>query len=97
MNEVVIESFLMGTLSFWCGVGAGIIEFVVSVGLIYMLFYVICRFLICKNDANKWQSFSNDCRCMCKDFVSMLQDCAAVGKEEVNRWAKEKLDKLRGR
>jgi hypothetical protein len=94
MYETKLEELIYSFVSFILEVLGHIIDFSVTVALIYLTFYLFCRYLVCQNDKKEWERFTGDLRSGVKDLAEAFRNMGPAVKESAKVWAKEVMDDL---
>jgi len=97
MYETPLETLIYKFITFITGVLGTIVNFCVIVGLFYILFYIILRFLVCRNDKEEWEWVANDLRIVAKQLISSLKEVSVATLEIAKDWSSEKIEDLRGK
>lgn len=89
------EAFLYGISSFVINVLSELFNACLSVSIILVIFYVICRFLICENDIEEWRNLSSDMRSELKDLARSFKAAMPGVVESAKFWSEEKIREIK--
>lgn len=95
MSETPLEAIISWLLSLVVGVLESIINCCVIIGLLYGIFYMTGRFLICQNKKDEWEEFLNDSRVGMKDLIKTLKEISHAVYESAKHWASQKIESLK--
>lgn len=92
MTETKLEEWAYGLLTFIFGIAGDIISFCVTIGLLYLTFYVIGKYFVCQNNDKEWSEFTGNIRSGIKDLVEAFKNAAPAIKATAKEWADTILD-----
>lgn len=100
MEETVLETAAMGVAKFLASLFAKVISFGTTMGFLYLLSYIVARYLICENNNEEFSKFAEHIRSGCKDMAVSFKNVMPGVAESAKFWSEEriaKINSLRGR
>ena len=92
--ETKFEEAVFAIGSFVFEIFGDIISFCVTCALLYSAGWVICRYLICENDADIWADFTGHIRSGFRGLAEAFKDAIPGIKAMVKGWVDDMTDQF---